>query len=239
MNKYYIFSGFIGFVIGAIAGGGTIYVRQKRKYEKILEEYGVNDIPEDRSIEIEKARKKFFEEQHKADSEENSNDGKEDEELVYNLSEIKAKLKKNKQVTTDYAKMYSAGELVDTKAEQGEPDPEEEADGEDEEEKDERTASNIFKEIKKNYGRAPRIVKEEDVDDEHEGWDISSLFLYSNGVVTDEDDNVIDGEELETMVGDCLTKYDFVHSNEKIIYVQCFKLNTFYEINKFNKPFDS
>ena len=143
------------------------------------------------------------------------------------------------QMAAEYAKMYSAGELVDTKAEQGEPDPEEEADGEDEEEKDERTASNIFKEIKKNYGRAPRIVKEEDVDDEHEGWDISSLFLYSNGVVTDEDDNVIDGEELETMVGDCLTKYDFVHSNEKIIYVQCFKLNTFYEINKFNKPFDS
>ena len=154
------------------------------------------------------------------------------------MSEIKEKLKKNKQVTTDYAKMYSAGELVDTKAELGEPDPEDVADGEDEEEKEERTASNIFNEIKKNYGRAPRIVKEEDVDETAEGWDVSSLFLYSNGVVTDEDDNVIDGEALDDMVGDCLTKYDFIHSDEKLIYVQCFKLNTFYEINKFDKPFE-
>ena len=235
MNKYYIFSGFVGLVIGALTGGATMYVRQKRKYEKILEEYGVNDIPEDRSLEIENARKKFFEEQRNAEPEK---DAEEEEQLVYNLSEIKAKLKKNKQVTTDYAKMYSAGELVDTKAELGEPDPEDVADGEDEEEKEERTASNIFNEIKKNYGRAPRIVKEEDVDETAEGWDVSSLFLYSNGVVTDEDDNVIDGEALDNMVGDCLTKYDFINSDEKLIYIQCFKLNTFYEINKFDKPFE-
>lgn len=226
MSKYVICGTIVGFIFGALAGGAGVFFYQKRKYEKILAECeGTADTIGD---EISKARAAFFEKKEDYEP-------VEVEAEVYDLADIKEKLKKNKMVTTEYAKMYSAGELVDGRAEAGEPDPEELADGEDEAETE---SFKLLDEIKKNYGRAPRIVKEEDVDREHEGWDVSSLFLYSNGIVTDEDDNVIEGEELTKMLGDSLTKYNFINSDEKLIYVQCFELNTFYEINKFDKPFE-
>lgn len=239
--------GVISAVLGAAVGGGVMYFLEERKYRKILD----NKNKSNDSIEVE--RQKFIEERAKKfvdDATKVTNlpfemdqdgkilgikeDKKEDDEVEYSLEEIKAKLRKGKQKVTDYTKLYSASDLVDAK---NDDDSEKDEEEEDEENEIERTSSNIFNELQKST-RAPKIVKSEEVDEEHEGWDVNSLFLYSNGVLTDEDDHVIDGEEKDIMVGDCLTKYDFLNSDERMIYIKCFKFNTFYEVTKFDKPFE-
>ena len=233
--------GIISAVLGAAVGGGVIYFLEERKYKKILN----NENKSNDSIEAE--RQKFIAERAKKTLDDVAKtidipfnvddkiaDIKEDDDVDYSLEEIKAKLRKGKQKVTDYTKLYSASDLVDAK---NDGDSEEDEEEKDEENEIERTSSNIFNELQKST-RAPKIVKSEEVDEEHEGWDVNSLFLYSNGVLTDEDDHVIDGEEKDIMVGDCLTKYDFLNSDERMIYIKCFRFNTFYEVTKFDKPFE-
>lgn len=216
---------------GAAIGAGVTYFLEERKYKKILE---CNDSIIDG---LEAARQKFIEERKESEVPfEVDDNGDDSEDVHYDLKEIKEKLKNGKARVTDYTNMYSASDMVDNKNDDEEDDPEDE-EAEAEEEEEERTAANIFNELQKST-RAPKIVKSEEVDEHHEGWDIDSLFLYSNGILTDEDDNIIDGEEKDKLVGDCLTKYDFIHSNERMIYIKNFKLNTFYEVTKFDKPFD-
>ncbi len=238
--------GIISLFTGAAIGAGITYFLEERKYRKILD----NKNKSNDSIEAE--RQKFIEERAKKAIDdvakvtnlpfEMDQDGKilgikedkNEDDVEYSLEEIKAKLRKGKQKVTDYTKLYSASDLVDAK---NDDDSEEDEEEKDEENEIERTSSNIFNELQKST-RAPKIVKSEEVDEEHEGWDVNSLFLYSNGVLTDEDDHVIDGEEKDIMVGDCLTKYDFLNSDERMIYIKCFKFNTFYEVTKFDKPFE-
>lgn len=234
--------GIIGSLLAGVAvGGGVMYILEERKYKKILNANGEDND------EAEATRQKFIEERAKKALDEvkkitdvpfEVNENKEND-VEYNLAEIKEKLRNGKAKVTDYTNMYSASDLVDAKNDEEDDttDDEENVEEEDEIQEQEKTAANIFESLKKST-RAPRIVKEEQVDEAHEGWDVSSLFLYSNGVVTDEEDNVIDGEELDKMVGECLTKYDFINSKEKTIYIKCYAMETFYEITKFDKPFD-
>lgn len=224
-------------LVGATIGGGIMYILEERKYKKILNTDGKDEIESARQKFIKERAEKAIE-QVKMITDVPFDIDKKEEDVEYDLAEIKEKLRNGKAKVTDYTKMYSASDLVDAKNdEEDTTEDEEDVEEEDEIQEQERSAANIFESLKKST-RAPRIVKEEQVDEAHEGWDVSSLFLYSNGVVTDEEDHVIDGEELDKMVGECLTKYDFINSNEKTIYIKCYAMETFYEITKFDKPFD-
>lgn len=190
---------------------------------------GDDDIP-DEYKRVRKDEPKNAEEVHKLSKED--------------MDRIRAKLRDNNEKTIAYSKMYSVvppKDLIDDQAvadaENGEPVPGE-MDIVEPEEGGEAKVTNIFEEVKKSKTRQPRIVKESEVDDSAEGWNIISLFLYNDGTVTDEEDRVFNDAEKEEMLGDSLTKYDFVNSDEKVIYVQCFAHNTFYEVNKFDKPFE-
>ena len=149
---------------------------------------------------------------------------------------IREKLSMNNERTTAYATMYKshnaenimkATNIFDAVSESDEAESEEEE---------------VTVEVMDRDGREPRIVKESVVDDCPEGWDVEQLYLYRDGTLTDEDDAIFEESDKEKMFGEgpknCLTKYDFINSDEKVIYVQNFRLHTFYEITKYDKDFE-
>ena len=238
MNKEVIFAGFIGLLAGGVVGGFSIYGIMKKRYTKILNDQRDNYeklLDNANAFNVEDDIPDEFKRYIKNDDAYKENDGKitEDEKKI-----IKEKLKFNNSKTTEYAKMYtlSPSDIIDRQAEAGIPDPK------DESEFDEET-SNIFDATKESLGnqsRPPVIISEEHFNDYLENnslWECETLFLYNDDTVTTEDDKIIEGEELKLMLGDCLDKYGFRDSDEKMIYVQCFRLNTVYQITKFNKPF--
>ena len=242
MNKLALFN----FIFGAVVGGAGTWIGMhfyyKDKINRIEKDLDIcmNRVdnllkPIDGDDDIPDEYKRVKKEEPK-DAEEAPKLSKED------MDKIREKLRANNEKTTAYSKMYtSPKDLIDDQAvadaENGEPVPGE-MDIIGPEEGSEAKVTNIFEEVKKSKTRQPRIVKESEVDDSAEGWNIISLFLYNDGTVTDEEDRVFNDAEKEIMLGDSLTKYDFVNSDEKVIYVQCFAHNTFYEVNKFDKPFE-
>lgn len=240
MEKETIFGIIVGAVAGGAIGGFSVYGIMKKKYTKILNEQRDNYeklLDDAEAFNIEDDVPDEFKRYKPNEDVSSDNDGKitENEKKV-----IKEKLKFNNSKTTEYAKMYSLSpsEVIDRQAEAGVPDPEEASNNESDEE-----TSNIFKatqEAISNQNRPPVIISEEHFNDFLENnslWDCETLFLYNDDTITTEDDKIIEGEELKLMLGDCLDKYGFRDSDEKIIYVQCFRLNTVYQITKFNKPF--
>ncbi len=243
MNKESIFAGLVGLIVGGTATGFAVYGVMKRKYtdilnktvdnyEKLLSEAEEALIEDDIPDEL----KRYIPgEEKKSEKEEEAPKISEEDKKV-----IREKLRYNNERTTNYAKMYATvGDVIDAKAEDGEPDPEEVNDiDKDDEEVEEMT--NIFEATSEASSRPPVIISQEHFDEfvnENSVWDVENLFLYNDGTVTTEDDKVIDSDELDEMLGDCLDKYNFRTSSEKTIFVQCFKLTTIYEINKLNKPF--
>ena len=253
MNKEVIFAGLIGTAVGGAIAGFATYGVMKRKYTKILDETVdsyeklLNDaealiIGDDIPDEF----KRYIPEEEK--KEEAPKISEKDKEI------IKEKLRYNNSKTTSYANMYTAKvsirDIIDEQAERDEellnmaeapeePDPDDE--GLDETEGDKLT--NIFEAAKASSKNPPKLITEEafnDICDNHpDTWDVGNLFLYSNDVITTEDDRVVDKAEVDKMLGTTLDKYDFRTSNEKTIYVQNTELSTVYEICKINKPFNN
>lgn len=91
-------------------------------------------------------------------------------------------------------------------------------------------------ESKSNYGRAPKIISEDSLG-ELPGYIESSVLMYytEDDVLTDEEDNIIDDPEY--FVGNCLEQFDFKHSDESVIFVRNFSLDTVYEISKVDGAF--
>lgn len=250
MNKEIIFAGLIGAVFGGAAAGFATYGVMKRKYtgilketvdsyEKLLNEAEAFNSEDDVPDEF----KRYIPEEEKKE-EEAPKISEKDKEI------IKEKLRYNNAKTISYASMYNMPirDIIDEQAERDEellnmaeapeePDPDDE--GLDETEGDKLT--NIFEAAKASAKNPPKLITEEafnDICDNHpDTWDVGNLFLYSNDVVTTEDDRVVDKAEVDKMLGNTLDKYDFRTSNEKTIFVQNAELSTVYEICKINKPF--
>ena len=98
---------------------------------------------------------------------------------------------------------------------------------------DEEIGEAMTKEHLANKNRSPRIISEESLADIPPYFDQKVLFFYRlDDVVTDEEDEVIDDPDY--LLGDCLDKYNFRESDEKLIFVQNFALDTVYEVQKIN-----
>ena len=231
MTKEFIFGGLIGIAIGGAAGAVVSHIVTKKKYVSILEEtkkdYEEKLAEVDASIEddVPDEFKRYIPDEEQ--SEEMPKISKEEKEV------IKEKLRYNHEKTTAYANMYnSPKDILEAKDDEVTEEPEEEPEADE--------SVNIFEAAQKTSNRKPVIISEEHYEDFVNGssvWDVEDLFLYNDGVITNAEDKVIDGEELEVMLGDCLDKYGFRDSNEKMIYIQCFRLSTVYSIQKFEKPF--
>lgn len=86
--------------------------------------------------------------------------------------------------------------------------------------------------------RGPRLIKAEDYGN-NRTLDTVELFYYTdNGVLANEDDEVIAPESAELLLGDALTKYGFTENDEDYIYVRNEKHGCDYQITKIHAPYN-
>lgn len=202
MNKGITFS--IGFIVGGIIGvlGSKTYF--EKKYQKITDDT-IADMEDYYQRTDEYARKltELTEEEVEA--------------LTADRRTRKESIRKNssKSEKTDYTKYYKSEDRDEKDDEEEGPTPEDEA--------------NEYHE--KNKNRKPRIISVEALGELPAHYEEEALIYYTlDDTLVGEDDEVI--ENVEMTVGDCLTKYDFAHSEEQIIFVQNFALDKVYEITK-------
>lgn len=151
-------------------------------------------------------------------------------------AEIKKKLNRNWEETTNYAGMYKIDKEVEQQlaesrhpldqGEEGEEDPEDDVEELTPEEE-------AFDEHQKNKNKPPKIISAETYAELPANIDQETLYFYSyDEILTDENEETVD--EPEYLIGDSLTKYGFVDNDEQIIFVMNYALNTCYEIQKVN-----
>ncbi len=88
-----------------------------------------------------------------------------------------------------------------------------------------------FDEHRKNMNKPPRIISEEAYEDLPPYIDQEILYLFTyDEVLCDENEDEV--EEPGRLVGDCLTKYDFVDSDEQTIFVLNYALDTCFTVQK-------
>lgn len=265
MNTKSIMIFFGGMFSGAAAGILAVRTYYKKKYEKdyaALEEYyrGVDKY----------ARQDHKEEEEEGDDGINSPETNPGGRMTpEERKEIKEKLKRNWEGTTNYAGMYRTkdGHTEQKLAEaqhpldQGEPgetdpsdiepvcvncayfDPEEGYCTVSEEHVNDDDSCSDFKEIvetpeeeafedhQKNKNRPPKIISDEAYGELPAHIDKEVLYFFAQDeMLTDDNEEPV--EEPERLVGDALTKYGFNESDEMIIFVMNYNLDTCYEIQK-------
>ena len=88
-----------------------------------------------------------------------------------------------------------------------------------------------FGEHQKNKNRPPKIISDEAYGELPAHIDKEVLYFFAQDeMLTDDNEEPI--EEPERLVGDALTKYGFNESDEMIIFVMNYSLDTCYEIQK-------
>lgn len=247
----------IMFITGSVIGGliATIGTKKyfKDKYQKMyekdrdaLEEY-YSRVDEYARQDIDK--KSDEEEKEESAVETTSRPG--GRMTAEERSEIKNKLKRNYEQTTNYANMYkinqntapeccencfynkdgfcnlheenvmSSDDCMHWKSKEGinktENTPEEEA----------------FDDHRKNMNKAPKIISAEAYGELPAHIDTQVLYFYAyDEILVDEDDENEPITEPEMLIGDSLTKYGFIDSDERIIFVMNYATDTCYEIQK-------
>ena len=153
-------------------------------------------------------------------------------------ADVKEKLRKNWEGTTNYAGMYRMknGHTEHQLAEgqhpldQGEPGEEDLED----EEAVETPEEEAFNEHQKNKDRAPRIISADDYANLPAYIDKEVLYFYAyDETLCDDNEEPI--EDVGRVVGNALTKYGFVDSDERIIFVMNYATDTCYEIQKIDQ----
>lgn len=84
----------------------------------------------------------------------------------------------------------------------------------------------------------PYVISPEDYDDPDIGYNCLTLFYYNNGIVVDEGSNIIEGDELEELIGsESLTHFGeyeddsvFVRNDAKRLDIEILKDEDDYEV---------
>lgn len=152
-------------------------------------------------------------------------------------AEIKKKLMKNWEGTTNYAGMYREKNgytdrgLVEAQhpLDQGEPGEEDPDDQDDEE--IESPEEQAFNEHQRNKDRPPKLISDEAFSELPASIETGVLYYYAyDEMLCEENEEPV--EEPERLVGDCLDKYGFRDNEERVIFVMNYALDTAYEIQK-------
>jgi hypothetical protein len=176
----------------------------------------------------------------KEDQEENTETADadpEEEEKQRKAAEIKEKLIRNYEQTTNYATMYKNKEAADLDEEN---DPAESEHPEEDAVYDPENPADVAKDYTddhaKNKHRKPVIISEDALGELPGYIEMETLFYYTyDEVITTEDDAPIDEPAL--LLGDCLDKYDFRESKESLIFVRNFAMDTVYEVQKIDAAY--
>lgn len=138
---------------------------------------------------------------------------------------VKEKLQKNYEQTTNYAAMYGTkseddlDHVLDNFVDKQVND------------QNEVSEEQAFEEHRKNMNKPPKIISAEAYSNLPAHIDQQVLYFYSyDETLCDENEEMI--EEPGLLVGDALTKYDFVDSDERCIFVMNYATDTCYEIQK-------
>ena len=262
MNAKSIMIFFGGMVSGAAAGILGVRTYYKKKYEKdyaALEEYyrGVD---------------KYARQDHDEDEDDgiNSPETRPGGRMTpEERKEIKEKLNRNWEGTTNYAGMYRVKDgLTEQQLAEAQPPLDQGEDGEtdpgdiepmcqncayfDSEEgyctvseehvNDDDSCSDFkvgvetpeeeaFEDHQKNKNRPPKIISDEAYGELPAHIDKEVLYFFAQDeMLTDDNEEPV--EEPERLIGDALTKYGFNESDEMIIFVMNYSLDTCYEIQK-------
>lgn len=168
-------------------------------------------------------------------------------------SEIKEKLTRNYEQTTNYANMYKKNKDYEhgtnyddiykknkvERTELMEKDAEREFPTEDEEDENsmEYQARMATEDHKANMNRPPKIISEESLGEIPGYIEHKVLFFYRiDDILTDEEDQIIDDPDY--LLGDALDKFNFRESDETTIFVRNFALDTVYEVQKIEGEFE-
>lgn len=90
----------------------------------------------------------------------------------------------------------------------------------------------VFDNHQKNKDKSPKIISAEAYSNLSPHIDQQVLFFYTIDQVLCDEDNEEPIEDYYRLIGDALTKYGFVDSDESIIFVMNYELETCYEIQK-------
>lgn len=229
MNKWLYFLS--GIAIGAVSGvvGHKLWInyKEQKEFEENFEEY--EDISDE-----------YLRHESEVNPNE-TNTGRESGAITaQQRDEIRAKLKKNYEGTTNYASMYKG----DNAAEEEHPvDSDEDEPGDEYFEDSEESEDDILKEAEvnatleheKNKNKPPKIISYDAVTELPEYIEQCDLFYYTgDDVLANEAEEELDPE---TFVGDALWKYGFSDNDEHEIYVMNYALDTCYCVMKVNGAF--
>ena len=235
-NTAFIFMG--GLVIGGAIGAISSFIFLDKRYQKSLEKFTM-EMEEYYGRVDEYDRNRYSKYVEPEDAESESDNGR-DSGVLSNeqRANIRERLRRNNEITTNYASLYKNKTDDVSKKEVHHVLPEdqlleEEIDEEleDDTAADEDPAEETFISHQKDKNRLPRIISAEKLGELNETYSEATLifYIYDEVVTTDEDEVI---EDYERLLGDCLTKYGFVDNDERVIYVQNFELNTVYEVQK-------
>lgn len=143
--------------------------------------------------------------------------------------EIKQKLLDNYARTSNNATNYAAisKEMFENKRAEAESDG-----ADDEDESNEMTPEEeADEEHKANFNKPPRIISLEEYNSLPAYINTETLYFWHyDEILTDDDENEID--DPGRLIGDALTKYDFIDSDESVIFVMNYQTDTAYEVQR-------
>lgn len=222
----------VAFAIGAASGSGITYILVKKKFEKKADD----EIAEMREYYDHHAL--TYEELVKrgriADDGRNEEKKEEDIPQSYQSSAPKeGKLVRDhrakKAVPIDYTTFYRPEDDTD-------PAEYEHPRDDDEETQKEYQGEVLTKEHQQAKHREPRIIKHTDFGSEPHYTTQTLLYYTEDDILTlgedQSEEEVADFDEIESMIGDALTKYGFVDNDEDHIYVRNDQRCCDYEIVK-------
>lgn len=221
MKREMIF-GISGFAAGSVCGAFGMLFYYRKKLQKEIAEWKEELLQEmQQDFEV----KEEYKRQSKTYTEEKSETGRENGPLdPVTRKEIKEKLKRNWEGTTNYAGIYQphhkSPDVVDP-----------------EEKESPRENDTEIPELVDRKMRDPKIISVEDAGNLMP--DITSTCLYyyvDEDIIVDEDGNVV--EDYERLLGKCLDKYGFKNDDESLIFVMNSEINTCFEIQKVYGEFD-
>lgn len=234
------------FVAGLGVGGGAGFLITNKLFKKkaedeiqetidrLEEQYAESNTTYIRQTLVNPVEENELEDQNESDDNSESPDKEVDVIQAKDLREIRERLKRNWDVTTNYAAMYQAKESDgEDPAESEHPEEDDNseevemfADGEHQspvEEAHELHQHTKYKE--------PTLISVEDLGDLPAHVDQKTLYYYQeDGVMTTEEDELIDDPCV--FVGHCMEKYDFEDNEEDRIFVMNYGQDTVYEVQK-------
>lgn len=231
-----------GAAIGALGG----FFGAKKFYEAKYKKYSDETIAEMREVLIKDLRHAYYvppaEEEYDGDKEVVFSD--EENIEVWDAEGVRRRLEMNHEAT-NYAAIY--GKIHSTSIDKDgkmsvrivDSSLEEETGDESEEDKEEYVdplPDNEYAASRKK--RKPRLISAAKAHDLPEEVEIQTLYFYTEDEVIADEDTEERIDDYPLILGDCLEKYSFAESGERMIYVMNEELDTCYTVVKINGSYE-